>query len=356
MSSTDLVAPARGFFYAHAARASARGRSPKYEGTFLRPDGTLGRSRVDHRGLALDFDGARIRSLTEHAPHGGLRQALIPDAWDGHRLVVLLAGAGAYAAAYPGIIAWLLAGHGDRSPVAVAWEDFPGYGYSTEGRRFGCVHHVDDLIEPQLDLLESIPRLIGSKPDITLLGFSLGGQIALHAARRAPEQIARVVALAPLIRLGGMFGSWWFRHVLRLAAAVPQVGDRYLHRDRLRGKGYRTEVSSWYDDDYLRRKREDAHMDDSALLGSLHVVVESGRSLLDLDPPLRPVRLLHSAADKTCSSRGSSELDRHWKAKGGDVLFEHLDQYPHQLLQLRAPECFDVFRRIDAHLASSVAP
>ena len=351
MSTDSSMAP-KVLFHEHAERAAQRGRAPQYDGVFPRPSGFAGRYRADGLGLTIELEGVRIRSITERAPYGGLRQALLPEQWDGRQLVVFMGGAGAYAAAYPGFIAWLLTRSEGKSPIAVAWEDLPGYGYSAEGRRFGYVRHVDEIVQPQIDLLGAIPRLVRSRPRVILIGFSLGGQVALHTALRAPEEVAGVIAVAPLVRLGGVFGSWWFRRVLRLAASVPQIGDRYLYRSRLRGKGYLSLAASWYDEDYLRRKQDDAYLDDSALLGSLHVLAESGLDLLAHSPPSCPVRLLHSDADKTCSFNGSADIAALWGTKGGDIQIERLDRYPHQLLQLRAPDCFGVFRRIDAHLTS----
>jgi pimeloyl-ACP methyl ester carboxylesterase len=299
----------------------------------------------------LDFDGMpQVRTVIGRAAHGGLRQALVPERWDGARAIVLLGGAGAYAAAYPAPIAHLLAGAPDRPPVAVAFEDIPGYGFSAERRRWADICTIDEIVSPQIDFIEALPTLLGGQPAVTPVGFSLGGQVVLHVLLRRPDLLASVVAIAPLVRVAGTFGAWWFRQVLRAAAPLPYVGSRYLYRRQLRDPGRRAEADAHYSDDYRRRMDEDPYLDDSVLLRSLHAITRGGAALLSRPPPLRPVRVLHAATDLTCSFDASAVMVRRWRSAGANVDLLSPGEFPHQLLHLRPPHCYRVHSTLDLAL------
>lgn len=65
--------------------------------------------------------------------------------------------------------------------------DLPGHGGSTD---------VDADLERTVDLVvELVGELAGDEP-FDLVGYSLGGRVALHAACRAPHQLRRVIAIS----------------------------------------------------------------------------------------------------------------------------------------------------------------
>ncbi len=104
----------------------------------------------------------------------------------------------------------------------VAWTiyDRRGYGRSAGGEPVSFSAHVDDLVA----IVDSMSG------DITLVGHSLGGLLALHAAVVRPDRIASVVAYeAPL-----SFLAWWpvaDAEGRRLEDDVPEVGlDRFMRR------------------------------------------------------------------------------------------------------------------------------
>ena len=105
----------------------------------------------------------------------------------------------------------------------VSWTiyDRRGYGRSAGGEPVEFSSHVDDLVA----IVDSM-----SGDDLTIVGHSLGGLLALHAASLRPERVTSVVAHeAPL-----SFLDWWpvaDAEGRRLEDDEPAVGlDRFMRR------------------------------------------------------------------------------------------------------------------------------
>ena len=71
--------------------------------------------------------------------------------------------------------------------------DLPGHGQSSWPTEFNsAATDIDAMLPP---LLATLPPATGAAPRVTLIGWSLGGQLALRAAMLAPERIARLVLI-----------------------------------------------------------------------------------------------------------------------------------------------------------------
>jgi alpha-beta hydrolase superfamily lysophospholipase len=91
--------------------------------------------------------------------------------------------------------------------------DFRGHGRS-HGRR-GVVKRYDDLVE---DLLSALAWCAKALPHVStyVLGHSNGGQVALRAALRPPENLAGLILTNPVIALATRVPSYkvWAGHLL----------------------------------------------------------------------------------------------------------------------------------------------
>lgn len=98
--------------------------------------------------------------------------------------------------------------------------DRRGYGRSTGGDPVDFSSHVDDLVA----------IIDATTGDLAIVGHSLGGLLALHAAARRPERVIALVAHeAPL-----SFLDWWpiaDAEGRRLEDDAPEIGlDRFMRR------------------------------------------------------------------------------------------------------------------------------
>jgi pimeloyl-ACP methyl ester carboxylesterase len=69
----------------------------------------------------------------------------------------------------------------------------------------GIEFHAPDLNLPEFStltvtrMLDQVRALIGAHEDVTLMGSSLGGFVAVHAAVKWPQQVRKVVLMAPAL-------------------------------------------------------------------------------------------------------------------------------------------------------------
>src|SRR4051812_28320815 len=134
---------------------------------------------------------------------------------------------------------------------------------------FELVDCADDAI--------ALLNALGATP-ATLVGFSMGGPIALLAARRHPAAVSRLVlcATASNWRSPRIRGLWWSMAAWRLALAVAPYG---LWRARLRAAGLPDSAqTTWATGELVR--------------GSARDIAEAGRELgrFDARPWLGEVR------------------------------------------------------------------
>lgn len=106
----------------------------------------------------------------------------------------------------------------ERRAIAV---DLPGFGTATPLADGPMLPQLDDFGAAALDYAASTVGRRRPVPAV-VVGNSLGGCLALRLSERVPEQVARVVALAP----AGLDMARWFAIVerdqlLRTLAAVP---------------------------------------------------------------------------------------------------------------------------------------
>ena len=97
--------------------------------------------------------------------------------------------------------------------------DLPFHG-NTDWRE-GFSFNNKDLVQ----IIEKIPNLKNQQPEtsnqkLTLLGFSLGGRVALSLCQAIPEKIERLVLLAP----DGLKENFWY-----WLATQTRLGNKFFH-------------------------------------------------------------------------------------------------------------------------------
>ncbi|MFO1185349.1 MAG: alpha/beta hydrolase [Bauldia sp.] len=100
---------------------------------------------------------------------------------------------------------------------AVAAVDWRGQGGSERLLRSARKGHVERFADYQRDLIALLEQIVvpDCPPPYFVLAHSMGGLVALHAARRQVQHIARMVLLSPMLRLMGIMP----RSLLAAAAA-----------------------------------------------------------------------------------------------------------------------------------------
>ena len=123
------------------------------------------------------------------------------DEGSGPATLVFIHGLGSYAPAWKKNIEGL---KGDFRCIAI---DLPGYGKSSKGYYEASMTYYATVLRDFLDAL-NIPRA-------TLVGHSMGGQIALTAALAYPDRVEKLVLVAPAgFELFHKGERQWFREVL----------------------------------------------------------------------------------------------------------------------------------------------
>src|SRR5687767_6850457 len=132
-------------------------------------------------------------------------------------------------------IAWYRFGEGPEAVVC-----FHGYGESADsfeflgrhaGTRFsfyaidlpfhGYTDWKEGLLFTHIDLLAVIETILGDKEKkFSLMGFSLGGRIALSLYQSIPQKINKLLLFAP----DGLKVNFWYRVATETAA-----GNRFFH-------------------------------------------------------------------------------------------------------------------------------
>ncbi len=130
--------------------------------------------RADDMGLAVWRAGGT--ALLDHGTHGGVPALFVPSLVNRGWVLDLVPGAG--------MLSWL-AGQGVH-PYRIEWGP-PG----EAERAFAIEDYVRLRLEPALD---EVARRSGRKP--ILVGYCMGGLLALAAAVRRPEAIGGLVLLA----------------------------------------------------------------------------------------------------------------------------------------------------------------
>lgn len=137
------------------------------------------------------------------------------DVGNGDEILLMVHGLGSYAPAWKKNIEDL---QRDYRCIAV---DLPGYGHSSKGDYPGHMAFYADVLA---ELIDSI----GLK-SVTLVGHSMGGQIAMLAALAHPEKVSGLVLIAPAgFETFHKGQKQWFREVFtpELVRLTPVEGIR----------------------------------------------------------------------------------------------------------------------------------
>ncbi len=156
------------------------------------------------------------------------------------------------------------------------------------------------------------------KAPLTLLGFSLGGALALHLALQKPQQIARLVLLAPLVRPQGRRAQLSFFALQQ----AQRLGLGPL-LDRLPFSwGELPTAPDWHRPGHWHFR-----------VGHLFAVLTFAASLSRLRLPLRtPTQLITSGADRRCDPHGAQRLLQGATAPTYVYHFPAALQVPHAML------------------------
>ena len=172
-----------------------------------------------------------------------------------------------------------------------------------DSARPGFGHNIEVLTSDVFDFITSL-----SLCDVHLVGHSLGGAVALQAARDHPDLVRSLLLIAPppaegrsVVRNGDSFSHWVSRLFdTNREAAVVTLGATYrllrhlgAHRPLLRRALMRLAPTLVYDDAFITLVSDAARMAPQAVIGHLQtlecdraeVVQQDGLSLLSGTPP-----------------------------------------------------------------------
>jgi pimeloyl-ACP methyl ester carboxylesterase len=141
--------------------------------------------------------------------------------------------------------------------------------------------------------------------EIVLVGFSLGGSLALHLGHR-DARVYRVVAVAPFLGISRLPADWhaWFR------AALERAPNRFLYWNPIdRGRGLPAHGYHRYTTRSLAASL--------ALADALREDARSG------PPRARHIELVRNASETAVNNRTIDELVRVWRAVGGENVRVH---------------------------------
>ena len=181
---------------------------------------------------------------------------------------------------------------GDAQPLVAL--DLPGHGASAwDASRAGFDAQVDAV-------LEALP------PRCALLGWSLGGQLALRIAARAPDRIARLVLVATTPRFvaqadwpHGMTDSVMQRFATQLASDWHQTVEDFLQL-QVRGSRDATEALA----QLQRALREHGEAQPAALAAGLDIL--KSVDLRDSAPQIQVETLVVSGQHDRITPPGAS--------------------------------------------------
>lgn len=199
--------------------------------------------------------------------------------------VVLIHGGAEHGARYPALVERLVG-----AGLAVRAPDLRGHGRS--GGRRGSVGRFEDYIS-------DLDRLVAPGDDrpLFLVGYSLGGLVALTYAAERPGAVAGVVAAGPALGVGEKAPGIVFAAARAVGAVAPRLRLFRLAPDTMMSDP--AAVRAYRADPLVFHGRFDAR-----LLGELVTAMERAPGRL---ARLRaPLLIVHGAGDTTADPRASA--------------------------------------------------
>lgn len=225
-------------------------------------------------------DGTRLEGRLSRPRHGARGLVVVLHGWEGcaDSNYVLSAGAALFAAGF--------------DVFRLNFRDHGGTYALNEGLFHSC--RIDEVVEAVRVIARDYAH-----GELSLLGFSLGGNFALRAAARAPGVLERVVAVCPVLSpkrtmhaletglwiYRRYFLSRWRRSLEAKAAAFP---ERYDFGDLRRFRTL-TETTDFFVRRYTEFASLDAYLDGYSLVGDALAGLAAPSTLItSADDPLIP--------------------------------------------------------------------
>lgn len=256
--------------------------------------GAVGRDTGSSPSFSPAPVGQVVIRREEGSFHGASGQPMFRRSWchpEPDRAMLVVHGLAEHSARYEGLGSWFA-----RRGFAVHAYDQRGHGHSSGTR--GFVSHFDEYLDDLACMLELVAEGRPGLP-VTLLGHSMGGLVAVSAARERHPPIANLVTSGALLQLPPdvpwwkMIGAQLLHHLSPRLALDSEIDASSLSRD--------TDVVQRYVDDPLIFTKITASLGYALMLASRRAA--EGGAAIEV-----PMLLLHGAQDRLCPPAGSEQF------------------------------------------------